>query len=221
MPAPFLDITGLAKFTLLGLNLTVEAGESLGLYGPSGGGKTTLLRCLAGLETPDRGQVVLDGQTLIGKGVFVPPERRPVGLVFQSFALFPHLTVRDNVLFGLHRTGREEARETCDRVLRLLKISDLAGRYPHQMSGGQQQRVALARSLAPSPKLLLLDEPFSNLDPELRASLRLELRHVLRQSGVTSILVSHERGDLEACCNRIARLCSGVFIPDPAPASPR
>ncbi|MEM1058696.1 MAG: ATP-binding cassette domain-containing protein [Verrucomicrobiota bacterium] len=214
MPALLLQVNDLARFTVCDLSLTVAAGESLGIYGPSGGGKTTLLRCLAGLELPDHGEVRLDGQVLNGPGVFVPPERRPVGLVFQSFALFPHLTVRENVLFGLQGVARAQSEKICAEFLELLKISELAGRYPHEMSGGQQQRVALARSLAPAPKLLLLDEPFSNLDPELRADLRRELRQVLLQCGVTTLLVSHERSDLAACCDRTARLSSGVLEPE-------
>ncbi|MCC6188613.1 MAG: ABC transporter ATP-binding protein [Anaerolineales bacterium] len=175
------------------LDLTVERGQILAVIGPSGCGKTTILRLLAGFERPDRGQVEVGGRAVAGPGVFVPPEQRQVGMVFQNYALFPHLSVADNVAYGLHRTSREARAAQVRHVLQLVGLADQHARLPHELSGGQQQRVALARALAPNPAVILLDEPFSNLDASLRRAMRDEVRATLRTSDATSIFVTHDQ----------------------------
>lgn len=173
------------------MTFEVSEGEILALVGPSGCGKTTLLRLVAGLETPDAGAVELGGEMMNGAGVFVPPERRGVGFVFQDYALFPHMTVARNVGYGL---PRNQARD--DRVRRMLKLVGLdpyRDRYPGDLSGGERQRVALARALAPAPQVLLMDEPFSNLDPALRGRVRREVKDILRAAGATVVFVTHDQ----------------------------
>jgi iron(III) transport system ATP-binding protein len=192
-----------------GAQLCVERGEVVALLGPSGCGKTTLLRLIAGFETPDAGTIELNRRPVAGAGVWVQPERRKVGMVFQDYALFPHLTVAENVGFGLPR------RERAARVPALLAVVDLCGlgdRYPHELSGGQQQRVALARALAPRPELVLLDEPWSNIDPHLRSSMRDELARVLRSIGVTVVLVTHDREEAFSLADRIALMRNGAVV---------
>ncbi|MDL2284184.1 ABC transporter ATP-binding protein [Oxalobacter sp. OttesenSCG-928-P03] len=186
-----------------GFSLDVGAGERVGIAGESGSGKSTLLRLVAGLERPLSGEIIMDGQVLASGRVFVEPEHRQVGLFFQDYGLFPHLTVRKNIEFGLHRLDRAARREQTERMLALIKMPELAGRYPFELSGGQQQRVALARALAPRPKVLLLDEPFSNLDAELKENIREEVKGILASTQITCLLVSHDRSDLEAVCGRI------------------
>ena len=189
--------------------LEVGSGEIVALLGPSGCGKTTLLRTIAGFERPDAGSVEIDGRPVAGGGAWVPPEARRVGMVFQDYALFPHLTVADNVGFGLARDERGR------RVPALLAVVDLCGlgaRYPHELSGGQQQRVALARALAPSPGIVLLDEPWSNVDPQLRAELRQEVSSVLRPLGLTAILVTHDREEAFSFADRIALMRDGAIV---------
>ena len=192
-----------------GAQLCVERGEIVALLGPSGCGKTTLLRLIAGFEAPDAGTIELDGRPVAGAGVWMQPERRRVGMVFQDYALFPHLTVAENVGFGLPR------RERATRVPALLAVVDLCGlggRYPHELSGGQQQRVALARALAPGPELVLLDEPWSNIDPHLRSSMRDELARVLRSIDVTVVLVTHDREEAFSLADRIALMRNGTVV---------
>jgi iron(III) transport system ATP-binding protein len=178
-------------------------GEVVGLAGASGCGKTTLLRLIAGLERPLRGTIKIDGLIVAGPDRFVPPESRRVGMLFQDYGLFPHLTVAANIAFGLHRLARAERKRCVAEMLELIRMPELARRHPYELSGGQQQRVALARALAPRPKLLLLDEPFSNLDAGLRASIRGEVREIISSSAATCLLVSHDKADLEAVCGRI------------------
>jgi iron(III) transport system ATP-binding protein len=190
--------------------LCVEAGELLAMLGPSGCGKTTLLRLIAGFEAPDAGEIRIGGVDVNG----VAAERRRVGMVFQDYALFPHLTVRDNVGFGVQR------RERRTRVRDLLALVGLDGferRYPHELSGGQQQRVALARALAPSPSIVLLDEPWSNIDPLLRASMRDELAAILRSIGVTVLLVTHDREEAFSLADRIAVMREGRIVQAASP----
>jgi iron(III) transport system ATP-binding protein len=194
-----------------GLSLAVERGEILALLGPSGCGKTTTLRLIAGFETPDRGRVIIGDRVMADaeRGLAVPPEERGVGVVFQDYALFPHLTVADNVAFGLHHLSREQRRERVRAVLDLVGMLDLGGRYPHEISGGQQQRVAVARALAPAPALILLDEPFSNLDADLRAQMRDEVEKVLRGTGTTAVFVTHDQEEAFTIADTVGVLNEG------------
>jgi len=188
-----------------GLSLSVRDGELLTLVGPSGCGKTTTLRLLAGLERPTSGVVEVAGETVAGAGDFHEPEERDVGIVFQDFALFPHLTVAENIAFGLE--DGKEAR--VDELLDLVGLTSHRERKPDQLSGGQQQRVALARSLAPEPAVLLLDEPFSNLDVRLRVEMREEVRSILKEAGVTAINVTHDQEEALSISDRVAVLDDG------------
>jgi iron(III) transport system ATP-binding protein len=190
-------------------SLHVERGEVVALLGPSGCGKTTLLRLVAGFERPDEGVVEVGGRRVAGGGSWVPPEDRRVGMVFQDYALFPHLTVAGNVGFGLPRSERPaRIRE----LLAVVGLDALAERYPHELSGGQQQRVALARALAPSPDLVLLDEPWSNVDPFLRETLRAEVAEIIRPLGVTVVLVTHDREEAFGLADRIVLVRDGAVV---------
>jgi iron(III) transport system ATP-binding protein len=197
-----------------GADLCVDRGEIVALLGPSGCGKTTLLRLLAGFEEPDQGRIEIDGAVVAGAGAFVPPERRRVGMVFQDYALFPHLTVAANVCFGLAR-GTRAAR--LPELLALVGLEGLERRYPYELSGGQQQRVALARALAPEPQLVLLDEPWSNIDPHLRSVLRDEIAAILREVGVTGVLVTHDREEAFSLADRIALMREGTVVQEGTP----
>ncbi|GAB4419528.1 MAG: ABC transporter ATP-binding protein [Anaerolineae bacterium] len=192
-----------------GVTLALGRGECLALLGPSGCGKTTVLRLIAGLERPDRGTIALNGRVVSGDGVFVTPHQRRVGLVFQDYALFPHMTVAQNIAYGLAR--RPDRQERVAAMLALVGLDGLDGRYPHELSGGQQQRVALARALAPQPDILLLDEPFSNLDVALRRQVREEVQRILRQAGVSAILVTHDQEEAMSLGDRIALMFDGVL----------
>ncbi len=190
-------------------SLCVERGEIVALLGPSGCGKTTLLRLVAGFERPDSGTVEVAGRQVGGRGTWVPPEKRRVGMVFQDYALFPHLTVAENVGFGLSRRTRPGR---VSELLSIVGLDALGARYPHQLSGGQQQRVALARALAPAPELVLLDEPWSNVDPSLRESLRSEVTEIIRPLGVTVVLVTHDREEAFSVADRIALMRDGKVV---------
>ena len=172
------------------VSLEIGAGQVLCLVGHSGCGKSTLLRTIAGIETLDAGSIAIEGTPVSGPGVFVEPEDRRVGFMFQDYALFPHLSVRDNVGFGLGRLSRAERGSRVDSILGSIGIEALADRYPHMLSGGEQQRVALARALAPQPRLLLMDEPFSNLDRGLRDRVRHETLSIVRELGITAVVVT-------------------------------
>ncbi len=184
---------GAAQDAVAGVSLGLAAGQLGVLIGPSGCGKTTLLRAIAGLEPLQHGSIEVDAERLSAPGVQLPPERRRVGMVFQDYALFPHLDVTRNVAFGLRSLSSAQTRQRVEEVLALVGLQTLAKRYPHELSGGQQQRVALARALAPQPRLLLLDEPFSNLDVELRERLAHELRDILKAAHVTTLMVTHDQ----------------------------
>ncbi|MBN8503062.1 MAG: ABC transporter ATP-binding protein [Burkholderiales bacterium] len=190
-------------------HLLLRQGEIGVLIGPSGCGKTSLLRAIAGLERIDSGCIQLGERLLSGPGVHLPPEERQVGLVFQDFALFPHLSVQENVGFGLRRHPTAQQRERVERMLQLVGLDHAAKRLPHQLSGGQQQRVALARALAPAPALLLLDEPFSSLDVDLREALSQELRGILKQEGSTALFVTHDQAEAFAIGDRVGVMQQG------------
>ena len=192
------------------VDLDVAAGEVLTVIGPSGCGKSTLLRLAAGLERPDGGAVELDGREVAGS-CWVPPEKRRVGLVFQDHALFPHLDVATNIAFGLDRLPRAERAPRVAEVLELVGLGELGKRYPHELSGGEQQRVALARALAPRPAVVLLDEPFSSLDENLRAQVRTETLAALRATGSAALLVTHDQTEALSLGDRLAVLCDGVL----------
>jgi iron(III) transport system ATP-binding protein len=192
-----------------GVDMVVGEGEVLGLVGESGCGKSTLLRLIAGLEVPDDGSIRVVGRAVSGRGSWVPPERRGVGMVFQDFALFPHLRAVDNVAYGLTALPRRRRRGRAEELLELVGLGGYGARFPHQLSGGQQQRVALARALAPEPRLLLLDEPFSNLDSALKRGLRDELSAILRRTGITALLVVHDAEDVLSLADRVAVMRAG------------
>ncbi|WP_336135851.1 ABC transporter ATP-binding protein [Natronomonas amylolytica] len=190
------------------LSLSVRDGELLTLLGPSGCGKTTTLRLIAGLERPDGGIVRIDGEAVSGP-TFVAPEDRDVGVVFQEFALFPHLSARENIAFGIQEWDDEEREARVDELLELVGLKTHGEKHPEELSGGQQQRVALARSLAPEPSVLLLDEPFSNLDVDLRVEMREEVRSILKKAGVTAISVTHDQEEAMSISDRVAVMSEG------------
>ncbi|MEF8814448.1 MAG: ABC transporter ATP-binding protein [Halovenus sp.] len=192
-------------------SLTVEEGELVTLLGPSGCGKTTALRMIAGLEEPTAGTIRIADRTVASPDQFVPPEQRDVGLVFQDFALFPHLSVEENVAFGIDDWPAERRDARVTELLELVDLTDHRGKMPRQLSGGQQQRVALARSLAPEPDVLLLDEPFSNLDVRLRVEMREEVRRILKAAGVTAISVTHDQEEALSISDRVAIVNDGTL----------
>ncbi len=184
-------------------SLSLDAGQIGCLLGPSGCGKTSVLRAIAGFEPVRVGSIRLGDILLSSSSVHLPPERRRVGMMFQEYALFPHLTAAQNVAFGLRRLDRAARHARVEAMLTLVGLADLSARYPHEMSGGQQQRIALARALAPSPALLLLDEPFSNLDACTRDHLASEVRQILKRAGQTAILVTHNEAEAKAMADRV------------------
>ncbi|MEZ5382822.1 MAG: ABC transporter ATP-binding protein [Microthrixaceae bacterium] len=202
---------------LTGIDLSIAPGELLALLGPSGSGKTTLLRLIAGLDRPDSGSITVGTEVVVGEGRFVRPERRNIGMVFQDWALFPHLTVGGNVGFGLPK-GHRKRSPRIDRALSQVGMAGFEDRAPHTLSGGQQQRVALARALAPQPRVVLLDEPFSNLDAGLRADVRGEVRRTLRAVGVTGVFVTHDRDEAFTLGDRVAVIRDGQIAQVGAPA---
>jgi iron(III) transport system ATP-binding protein len=208
-----------AHQVLTGLNLDVPAGSLTAILGPSGSGKTTLLRVLAGFEHADSGTVRIGSAVADGPGVFLPPERRRIGYVPQEGSLFPHLTVAANVAFGLSRRkwGRERRGKRSAELLEAVGLGGLDRRYPHQLSGGQQQRVALARALAIEPEVVLLDEPFASLDAHLRASVRADVQQLLKESGTTTVLVTHDQDEALSTADRVAVLRDGGIAQCDAP----
>ena len=195
-----------------GLSFSLARGEIGCLLGPSGCGKTTVLRAVAGFESVTAGRIVLGGRELSGSGHTAAPESRQVGVVFQDYALFPHLSVAGNVGFGLRRMDAAAKRARVAELLELVGLAPQAGKYPHELSGGQQQRIALARALAPQPDLLLLDEPFSNLDVDLRERLALEVRDILKALGTTAVLVTHDQHEAFAIADQIGVMNRGVIV---------
>ncbi|SEP90559.1 iron(III) transport system ATP-binding protein [Ectothiorhodospira magna] len=194
------------------VSLALNTGVIGCLLGPSGCGKTTLLRTIAGFEPASAGRVLLDGQVVSQAGWTLPPERRQVGMVFQDFALFPHLTVAENIAFGIRGQSSRARRERVTELLRLIGLPDYGPAYPHALSGGQQQRIAVARAMAPRPRLLLLDEPFSNMDVELREGLAREVRAILKQEDITAMLVTHDQNEAFAFADRIAVINAGRVL---------
>jgi iron(III) transport system ATP-binding protein len=195
------------------IQLDVEKGEMLTLLGPSGCGKTTTLRCIAGLEKPEEGDIVIDGKPMLSEG-FVQPSKRGIGMVFQNYAVWPHMKVYNNIVYGLklQKISKKDVRERAQNVLALVGLSGLEDRYPAQLSGGQQQRVALARALVRNPKVLLLDEPLSNLDAKLREELRFEIKSLVRRMGITSVYVTHDQAEAMVISDRIAVMDSGNVV---------
>jgi iron(III) transport system ATP-binding protein len=202
-----------------GIDLTIEDGEILALLGPSGCGKTSTLRLVAGLEVPDSGTILLRGQRVSCADRFVPAEQRHIGFMFQDFALFPHLTVADNVAFGLRHLRGAAKRERALSMLAEVGLTDKADQYPDHLSGGEKQRVALARALAPQPTLVLLDEPFSGLDASMRNSLRAETVRVLKRAGTTAIMVTHDAEEAMFMADRIALMHDGLIEQVGTPAA--
>jgi iron(III) transport system ATP-binding protein len=185
----------------------------LTLLGPSGCGKTTTLRCIAGLENPEEGDIVIDGKSMLSEG-FVQPSKRGIGMVFQNYAVWPHMKVFNNVVYGLkiQRMSKQRIQEKAQQVLGLVGLDGLEDRYPAQLSGGQQQRVALARALVRNPKVLLLDEPLSNLDAKLREKMRFEIKSLVRRMGITSVYVTHDQAEAMVISDRIAVMDSGNVV---------
>ncbi|WP_218242144.1 ABC transporter ATP-binding protein [Comamonas fluminis] len=191
---------------LRGFDLQVPAGHIASLLGPSGCGKTSVLRAVAGFEPVRAGSIHLGERLLSGSKVHLPPEQRHVGMMFQEYGLFPHLTAAQNVGFGLRRSSKPERDQRVQELLAVVGLADSGSKFPHELSGGQQQRVALARALAPSPALLLLDEPFSNLDAATRERLTAEVRDILRAAGQTAILVTHNAQEAETMADQICHM---------------
>ena len=199
---------------LRGVSLEVAAGEFVALLGPSGCGKTTLLRAIAGLEDPESGRIAIGERVCFdgARGTYLAPGKRGVGLIFQSYALWPHMTVAENILFAPNARGEADARTELDRLLVDLKLDGLADRYPSQLSGGQQQRVAIGRMLAARPAVFLMDEPLSNLDAALRFEMRQELRRIHETQGATTVYVTHDQGEALAMADRVAVMDQGTIV---------
>ena len=194
------------------VSLEMEQGEILALLGESGSGKTTVLRMIAGFEPPSSGEVHIDGKLAAGNGTFIMPEKRGVGVVFQDYALFPHLTVRQNMEFGLKGLDSGLRSERINEMMEITGTKMLAKRYPHELSGGQKQRIALARAMAPRPGLILMDEPFSSIDSMLKNQMRKEIRAILKKTGTTALFVTHDTRDALVLCDRICMLRNGKNI---------
>ena len=192
-------------------NLQVNTGDMVALLGPSGCGKTTTLRLIAGFEEPTEGEIHVDGKLVASTRHFIEPEARRIGMVFQDYALFPHLSIADNIAFGLHGDKRQKQNRVSE-MLRLTNLDDYAKRMPHELSGGQQQRVALARALAPEPAIVLLDEPFSNLDTALRAQVRADVRGILKAAGTTAIFVTHDQEEALSMADQVAIMIGGQMM---------
>lgn len=197
---------GMDDYFIENFSLEIGEGEIIALLGESGCGKSTILRILSGLEERVSGRIEIGGRTVLDENIFVEPEHRNVGMVFQDYGLFPHMTVEQNVVYGLKGMSRVEKKVRLKEVLRLVNLKGVEKRYPHELSGGQQQRIALARAIAPKPKLLLMDEPFSNLDAALKKRIREELRDIIKSEGITSIIVTHDIEDADGTSDRIVKM---------------
>ncbi|MEJ8554814.1 ABC transporter ATP-binding protein [Tepidibacter sp. Z1-5] len=190
----------------------IKKGQIIAILGQSGSGKSTILRLISGLEIPSNGHIKVDDRVLVDKNYFLQPEKRGVGMVFQDYALFPHMTVGQNIKFGLKNMQSKEKEIRVKEVLNLVELEGYEKRYPHELSGGQQQRIALARALAPQPSLLLMDEPFSNLDANLKSKIRKELKKIIDKSGITCIFVTHDKEDAINIAHRVILLKEGEIV---------
>jgi len=215
----YVDIKGLSfryknsrEAAVLDFNFSIEKGEIISILGESGSGKSTVLRLIAGLEVPNRGLIKIESRTVVDTNTFLPPEKRGVGMVFQDYALFPHMTVAKNIKFGLKKLTKAEKDDRVNQVLNLTGLEAYKYRYPYELSGGQQQRVALARALAPKPSLLLLDEPFSNLDANLQTKIRKQLKQILKQAKTTCVFVTHDKEDAQVIADRVIVLNEGRIV---------
>jgi iron(III) transport system ATP-binding protein len=194
------------------LSFTLNKGTIGCLLGPSGCGKTTILRAIAGFEDIDAGEICINGRVVSGRQILTAPDKRRIGMVFQDYALFPHLNLKDNIAFGLHNMERTDKQKRIKELLHLVGLDDAAQKYPHEISGGQQQRVALARALAPEPELLLMDEPFSNLDAVLRERLSTEVREILKEQETTALMVTHNQHEAFAVADEIGVIQKGILL---------
>ena len=214
MSGPIVECAGVSKrfgsvMAVDDVSFALQPGEILSILGPSGSGKTTMLRLIAGFDSPDSGEIRVRGRPVSGRSVHVPADKRNVGMLFQEYALFPHMTVAQNASFGIARLPKVERRGRLAEVLELVRLAGLEDRYPHELSGGQQQRVALARTLAPRPVTVLLDEPFSNLDVGMRREMRQEVQAILRENTIAAVFVTHDREEAFAMADRIGIMNSG------------
>ncbi len=217
MTKPLLQLTNISLSygshkVIQHIDLSLQEGEIACLLGSSGCGKTTLLRSIAGFEIPDKGLISLRGKSINDKRINIPPEQRNIGMVFQDFALFPHLSIKKNIAFGLNKQSKKAVSQRVNELLELIGMSDIEHKYPHQLSGGQQQRVALARALAAKPDLLLLDEPFSSLDVTLREQIATEVRKIIKHEGISAILVTHDQQEAFAMADKVGLLHQGEMI---------
>jgi iron(III) transport system ATP-binding protein len=187
-------------------SMSIEKGEIVALLGKSGSGKSTILRLIAGLETPQSGSLRINQKVMFDNTMNLAPQDRGIGMVFQDYSLFPHLTVLQNVMFGVPRKGKKDRENAAMNILAMVQLQDHASKYPQECSGGQQQRIAIARALAAEPNILLLDEPFSNLDEELKLSVRKEIKDLLKKCNITAILVTHDKGDVGAVADRVMQM---------------
>jgi len=206
---------GQEQLILDGFSMTIEKGKIACLLGESGGGKTTVLRAIAGFEPLQSGLIHIEGKCVSSQGIHVSPERRGIGMVFQDYALFPHLNAAQNIAFGLNKRSKDYQKARIKQLLQLVNLEDLGHHYPHELSGGQQQRIALVRALAPEPSLLLLDEPLSSLDGKSRNRLGRDLRNILTATGQTALLVTHSLSEAELMADEIGSLKGGKFYPYP------
>lgn len=193
-------------------NMELDKGEVLAILGESGSGKSTMLRIIAGLEEAHKGSMTIGDKIIFSEKLFVEPENRGIGMVFQDYALFPHMTVKKNIQYGLKKMSKAEKENIAMEMLKLVNLVEHKDKYPYELSGGQQQRVAIARAIAPKPEILLLDEPFSNLDANLQEKIRDEIKEILKKAGITSIFVTHDREDAKVLADKVIVLRDGITV---------
>lgn len=193
-------------------NIEINKGEIVSILGQSGSGKSTVLRIIAGLESGYKGRITINENVVYDENTFVDPEKRGVGMVFQDYALFPHMSVAKNIMFGLKKMEKKKKEQRVIEMLKLVNLEEYKDKYPYELSGGQQQRVAIARALAPRPSILLLDEPFSNLDAHLQVKIRTELKEIIQKANITSIFVTHDKEDAKALADKVVVLDKGEII---------